>query len=427
MRRGGEDLPADRRRVLTARVVVGNDDAIRQAAGDLAHDRPLAAVAVAAAAEHDPQPRLGVRRDRLQDRLERARRVGVVDEDLAARRRARDPLHAPGHAFEPGQRLDRGLRGKPGCDRQAERGQCVGCLEGADQRQLDPVRPAQEVEHQGLPVRRGLLGHEAQIAIGDPVGQDLDPAPRAKAAQLLEDRRVGVEHRRAARGQKLLEQAHLGGQVGRHVAVIIQMVARQVGEGRRRDLDAVEPVLVEAVARGLHDQVFHAVLGEARQTAVQLDGIGRGQRLGRAGPGRAQAERPEARRFAPLMTPDLPGEADHRGLAVGAGDRGDHLGLAPVEARRHERQTPARVVVGHQADRRLVVLERGSGRRQHGDRAVVDGVIDIAAAVLPAARQGGEQESRTDLAAVRRETANLDVCQGCRRCHFSRRVLDQIS
>ena len=55
---------ADRGRILRARVVVGDDQHVGAARGHLAHHRPLAAVAVAAAAEHDDQPAGGERPQR---------------------------------------------------------------------------------------------------------------------------------------------------------------------------------------------------------------------------------------------------------------------------------------------------------------------------------------------------------------------------
>ena len=50
--RGGQDRGADRGRIFAARIVVGDDDAVGHLGGDRAHQRPLAGVAVAAAAEH---------------------------------------------------------------------------------------------------------------------------------------------------------------------------------------------------------------------------------------------------------------------------------------------------------------------------------------------------------------------------------------
>ena len=75
-----EDHRDDARRVLGARVVVGDDDAIGEPLGRRAHQRPLAAVAVAAAAEHDSHAAARVRAHGGQRLAERVRRVRVVDD-----------------------------------------------------------------------------------------------------------------------------------------------------------------------------------------------------------------------------------------------------------------------------------------------------------------------------------------------------------
>ena len=54
-RNAAHDLGADRRRLLAARIVVGHQGEVGQPRGDLAHHRPLAAIAIAAAAEHHDQ------------------------------------------------------------------------------------------------------------------------------------------------------------------------------------------------------------------------------------------------------------------------------------------------------------------------------------------------------------------------------------
>ena len=63
-RRAGQDLGADRGRVLRARIVVGDDGHVGQLGGDLAHQRALAPVPVAAGAEHHDQPAARVRPQR---------------------------------------------------------------------------------------------------------------------------------------------------------------------------------------------------------------------------------------------------------------------------------------------------------------------------------------------------------------------------
>src|SRR5262245_16415818 len=50
--RGGEDLGADGGGLLAPGIVVRDDDVVRMLAGDAAHDRALALVSIAAAAEH---------------------------------------------------------------------------------------------------------------------------------------------------------------------------------------------------------------------------------------------------------------------------------------------------------------------------------------------------------------------------------------
>ena len=55
----------DRRRILGARVVGGDDRQVGVARRDLAHERPLAAIAIAAAAEHDDQPPPGATSGRI--------------------------------------------------------------------------------------------------------------------------------------------------------------------------------------------------------------------------------------------------------------------------------------------------------------------------------------------------------------------------
>ena len=64
------DLSDDRLRGLGARVVDGDHGQVGQAAGDLAHERPLGPVAVAAAAEDHDHLSLGDRPRRPEDVVE---------------------------------------------------------------------------------------------------------------------------------------------------------------------------------------------------------------------------------------------------------------------------------------------------------------------------------------------------------------------
>ena len=80
----GADLGADGGGIFRTRIVVGDDGDIGQTPGDGAHQRPLAAIPVAAGAEDHDQPPRRMRPQGVQHRLQPVGGVGVVDIDLAA-------------------------------------------------------------------------------------------------------------------------------------------------------------------------------------------------------------------------------------------------------------------------------------------------------------------------------------------------------
>ena len=90
--------------------------------------------------------------------------------------------------------------------------------------------------------------------------------------------------------QQLGEQALLGGQVGRHRPVIVQMVARQIGESSGRNPDTVQAELLKTVTGSLECQVVGAFFRQLCQTAVELHRIGCRERGRCAGPCRYQAQ-----------------------------------------------------------------------------------------------------------------------------------------
>ena len=102
-------------RRLMARVVAGDHHVVGQAGRNRAHQRALAAVAVAAAAEHHgqlPATRGGQRAQGLQGFVQGVGRVGVVDHQLRqlltiahALHAARHRRHQSGHAGNFGQRV----------------------------------------------------------------------------------------------------------------------------------------------------------------------------------------------------------------------------------------------------------------------------------------------------------------------------------
>ena len=146
--------------VLAARVLVGHDDEPATLAGDPAHERPLAGVALAGRAEHAirPPPPAARRPARAAPAtgLERGRAVGVVDDDHE-RLAPADPLHPAGHAARP----PRGRRGWPSeieapAVAEGQRGQRVVGVESAGERQaeVEPRRPARPRRRSASPRRR---------------------------------------------------------------------------------------------------------------------------------------------------------------------------------------------------------------------------------------------------------------------------------
>ena len=106
-------------------------------AGNRAHQRPLAAVAVAAAAEHgDDAARLQVA-NRLEQLAQRVVGMGVVDDHREAGDRAPHPLHAPRDAADRSDAPRRGVEGQAQRQRSAERREHVVDVETAEQRARD--------------------------------------------------------------------------------------------------------------------------------------------------------------------------------------------------------------------------------------------------------------------------------------------------
>ena len=185
------------------------------------------------------------------------------------------------------------------------------------------------------------------------------------------------------------------------------MLVREVGEGRRRELQAVETMLVEAVARRLDREMRHALARQRREIGMELHRIGRGEAGFAREARRDDAQRADARGLQAERRPDLAHEMDGRGLAVGAGDGGDGRGLQAGEGRRHQRDAPARIGVAHHDDARVERRQGGIGRgedrrRRRASRA---SATKLAPSALRAG-EGGEEKAGLDLAGVERQAGD---------------------
>ena len=76
-----------------------------------------------------------------------------------------------------------------------------------------------------------------------PVGDDPVPLLPAQRRQWRELGAVRIEDGGATLRQERGEQPLLGGAVGCHVAMVVEVVAGQIGECRRADRDAIEAEL----------------------------------------------------------------------------------------------------------------------------------------------------------------------------------------
>src|SRR5215469_12163807 len=108
--------------------------------------------------------------------------------------------------------------------------------------------PAEHICHQHLAADPRLTADQMQIGRRiRPVGDHRMTTAMAKRLQPCKLVAVSVEDSGSAGHQKSGEEPFLGGPVMRHVAMIVEMVARLVGKRRRGDRDSVEPELMEPV------------------------------------------------------------------------------------------------------------------------------------------------------------------------------------
>ncbi len=251
--RAAEEGCPDRRRVLRARVVVGDDDDVGRPGRRLAHPGPLVAVPVATGTEDDDEgPPCAPQRP--EGGGDGVRGVGVVDDDerLAVGARPRHALHPARH--RPGSTEGGRGRGRvvAGLDEHREGQDGVRDVEVAGQRAADREvgavraaepggrRPAVDDAADDLPVRGPGVRPGRDGDTGYPCGPGQPPAPGV------------VDADDAAPGVPRGEQQRLRREVLLHRRVVVEVVLGEVGEPGDVDDEAVDPVLGQGVAGDLH-------------------------------------------------------------------------------------------------------------------------------------------------------------------------------
>ena len=135
------------------------------------------------------------------------------------------------------------------------------------------------------------------------------------------ERIVDVDHRGVEPGP--CEQALLGRAVGLHRAVVVEMIAREIGEHREIERDRVDAALVERVRGHFHRDVARAFVAERREQTLHRDRIRRRARAFDDVADEAGAERADRRHAMARVVQRLREQVHGRGLAVGAGDADD--------------------------------------------------------------------------------------------------------
>ena len=208
-----------------------------------------------------------------------------------------------------------------------------------------------------------------------------------------------------------VEEGGLGREVVLHVAVEVQVVLGEVGEGADREPRARHPAQGERVARHLHRHVGDAGLTHHREERLQVGRLRRGERAGQPGAVDADADGAEQPRGAPgRVQPGLDQVRDRR-LAAGAGDPEDREvgGRVAVDESGDGAEHVARVGVDEHRD----VAQRRAGGPvgigEHGGRASREGIGGEIGAVGARAGQGGEQVAGTDLGGPERDPRDQDI------------------
>ena len=122
---------------------------------------------------------------------------------------------------------------------------------------------------------------------------------------------VCPDHGSALVSDNFVEQPHLGGEIILHGRMIIEMIAAEVGEGTRRNGDALIAILRQTVAGCLIGQMRDAFARQPAGIREESDDIRRGKTGGRSVVTAGHAESPDRGGRVACHTPELAGHLDH--------------------------------------------------------------------------------------------------------------------
>ncbi len=132
-----------------------------------------------------------------------------------------------------------------------------------------------------------------------------------------------IEDSDARRGiDGAVEEKSLGGEVFLHRLVVVEVVAREIGEDGDVERDAVSPALVERVARNFGDELGCAAARAFGHQFEKIARFGRGVQRGTHFAGDVILDGADEDGFARGGVEKRLGEEGRGGFAVGAGDAG---------------------------------------------------------------------------------------------------------
>ena len=233
----------------------------------------------------------------------------------------------------------------------------------------------------------------------DAIRDELSAARARSSSHAFVLRIVSVNDRKR-RGAQALEQLLLRLGVALEVAVIVQVIARQVREDRGMEGHTRGALLLQRMRAHFHRHAITTQVAMARQQTLQRRRIrSRVRRRLKHTISQAMARSAQHRCTLAGLVEQLPREVRDRGLAIGAGDT-NQLHVARRLAVHERSGTSCHLTRLRVHPHRHAQDHIQCARRQNGGCAALDRIVHIARAVELRARHGAEQVTRHHGAAV---------------------------
>ena len=257
--------------VFRARVVACHDGDVG-GEGRGSHLGTLAMIAIATTTEDADDATLRDGTYGIDGLLDRVGRMRVVDEDTEIGNpaiRSHDALEPSGNLGSRLERRDDELVGETERDADAKGDERVLDVEATDERDGDvqPLPTCLEVDARRVSVETRF--DEAHVAIGTR-SDAVERASRIRAqlGHALASRRIRADH--TGIGFALRKEAHLGREVLLHGLMVIEMVLREVAEGRDGEVAPPDTPKVECVTRDLACAHVDVGIDHARQQLLEI-------------------------------------------------------------------------------------------------------------------------------------------------------------